>query len=357
MKNILALLFLLWSASLHGAIVQPTLPIHEGQRIVGFATEDPNLYYIVPGTWRLYDRKIFLERNPSTGGYALSFVLGPDYSQARHRMGEILNNNPHAILLPLPQNISEGFLDVPASVGTVSQQLIPDNIQYFQSLLYYRLELTPSQLDLLRDLAQSANFLLGRVTYSFPYQGGSYTNVNEIHLDLRESDLVEQAKGPEYPYLWIKTMLENYEMIMHGVMDGSYSLGGLVNIGLSDSTWSARVDTEASRFSADTKRIYIHSNGQPNLESHLEFHINELNSSVALDVKARLGMSLDAQDIALQIESLDITDVRVADGTVSTFYLRYLNTLVNRSDVRARLAEQLTVELQERILSQKLFID
>ncbi len=356
MKRIYSLIFFLWATTLQAAVVQPTLPINEGNRIVGFMTEDPNLYYIVPGSWHLYDRKVFLERNPATGSYSLYFVLGPDYSQARRRMGEILSRNPNAILLPLPQNISEGFLDVPESVGMVSRKLVPDNIQYFQSLLYYRLDLSPAQLELLRTLTRSANFLLGRISYSFPYQSGTYTNVSEIHLDLRESDLVVRPKGLEYQYLWIKTMLEDYSMVMQGVIDGSYSLGGFVSIGLSDSEWTAMVDTDASLFSADKSRVYIRAQDKPNLESRLKFYINELNSIVELDVRGRLGMSLNSQEISLPIENLDITEVKLANGTVSSFYLRYLNTLVNRADVRERLAEGLTSELQERILSQNLFI-
>lgn len=357
MRRFIFLLVFLWTLGAEGAVVQPTFPIQEGNRIVGFQTEDPNLFYIVPGAWRLYDRKIFLERNPATNGYALSFVIGPDYSQARRRMAEILNQNPNAILLPIPQNISEGFLDVPATVGTVSQRLIPDNIQYFQSLLYYRLELTPAQLDLLKVLTKSKNFLLGRLSYSFPYQSGTFSNVNEIYLDIRESDLMEKPKGAEYPYLWIKTMLDDYVLSMPGVLDGVYSLGGLVSIGITNSVWEAVLDTNASVFSADSERVYVRATSAPNLDSHLTFRINELGSDVDLQIRARLSMSLDSREISLQIESLDLVEVKLANGTVSSFYQRYLNTLVNRPDVRARMAEELTEELQERILNQKLFLN
>ena len=236
-SRLLLLAGMLLSASTFAQVsVTPTSPLHAANgSVVGFNTNDPGVYFLIPGSYLKADRQSPPAAYLTTAGlapdgrplYDLRVVFTPSYAHAAANVTSLRTSNPNALFFPLPMFIEEVKLFLPAALGSVVAQMTPDDGLSTPYALYYRLRLTEAQVTTFRALARSGLVLQGYVGTSYVVPGGTQFSSVPITLLLPESTFTSTL--PPFtprPEQWFKDLLEQTQLYMEGTLDGRYSLGG-----------------------------------------------------------------------------------------------------------------------------------
>jgi hypothetical protein len=144
-------------------------------------------------------------------------------------------------------------------------------------------------------------------------------------------------------------------MSLRGVLDGPYPLGAGITVQISNSrvegwfvpgTWALSIGADAIVHLAPTR--------SENLAGRVVFDVAQLGATIRVDYQATMSAALDLSFMRLTMSQFDITRVTV-NGSPSPFYTALLRKLMTNPNVRARVSQALSDELQRRILAETLF--
>lgn len=360
MRQLLFIALLLISRLAFADGIEATTPIADratGQT-VGYYSSEPSVYFLLPRQWttreNAEERTAFVSP-VGDGNVDVRFALAADYSSAAASVLALRSQDPGAMFFPLPR-ISESLtLFLPAALGSIQARLEPDGGFQSMPVGYYRIRLSEGQLRTLVELAHGGLTLTGAATMS--YRAGSQEIQSTLPVTVRLNPHELSLQSPPAalsPAAWLTGLLDTYEFQHGGDLDGAYSLGGMMQVTLSQSLLTGSflpgtyaVNQRGGLFQCEATR-------SPNFSGALSFVIEELGVEVRLDFSATLALALDAQSLEVRLTRFDVNAVAV-NGQVSSFYRQLINNFLSRGDVHARISATLTRELQRRILSQTLF--
>jgi hypothetical protein len=331
--------------------------------LAGFATSEPSLYFLVPSRWAPlaggHTPAVRLTSAGSAGGealYDLRLVLSPDYTRATPTVVALRQQDARSLFFPLPMALEQVTLFLPAGLGSVQAELVPDEDAMSTPVaFYYRLRFTASQLAVLRQLAHGGLTLTGSVDFSYPAPGGAGETGSPLTIILSDADLALSSDPTPDPTAWLADLLSTTMMSLRGVLDGPYPLGAGIVVQISNSrvdgwfvpsSWVLSVGADAVVHLAPTR--------SENLAGRVVFDVAQLGSTIRIDYQATMSAALDLSFMRLTIGQLDVTRVTV-NGSPSAFYTALLKKLMTNPGVRARVSQALSDELQRRILAETLF--
>jgi len=343
--------------------VVPTNPLHNPDgSLAGFATSEPSVYFLIPSRWAPLSAArtpaVRLTSTTQAGStlYDLRLVLSPDYSATAPTVVALQNQDAHAVFFPLPMTIDHVVLFLPAALGSIQAELVPDDQGLSTPVaLYYRLRFNAEQLGVLRVLAHSGLTMQGAVQYSYPSPTGVAQTAAPITIVLADADLAISTNPAPDPTAWLADLLSATTMSVPGALDGAYSLGAGITVQIANS----RVDggfvpgTWALHVGADNT-IRIAPTQTPDLTGTIVFDVVQLGARIRVDYQAAFAATLDLSFMQLSITQLDVTGVTV-NGAPSAFYTALLKKLMQTAVVQARVSQALSDQLQRRILSETLF--
>ncbi|WP_164011925.1 hypothetical protein [Pyxidicoccus trucidator] len=345
--------------------VAPVSPIHnEDGKIVGFNTNEPSTYFLLPSAYLKAERQTPPAAYLSAAGlgpdgrpqYDLRVVFTPSYAHAAANVVGIRTEDPHALFFPLPMFIDQVRVFLPSALGSVAAQLTPDGGISTPFALYFRLRLTEAQVGIFRQLARGGLVLQGFVgtIYQVP-DGYQYSSV-PLTLLLPESTFTSTLPPVTVrPEQWMKDLLEQTELFVEGPLDGQYSLGGGIFVTFQNSVVQGKLRTGTfDVLSQGAGVLAAVATASPNLDGEVQVFIPELGLPIVMKYQAVFEAKLDLFMMEIELTRFDISAVQV-NGTSSPFHTQLLANLIQQPDVRAELAAALSRELQERILAQTLF--
>jgi hypothetical protein len=349
------------------ARAQAITPTHElvnpDGSLAGFATSEPSLYFLVPSRWAPlaggHTPAVRLTSAGSAGGealYDLRLVLAPDYTRATPTVVSLRQADAKALFFPLPMSLEHVTLFLPAGLGSVQAELVPDEQGMSTPVaFYYRLRFTAAQLAVLRQLAHGGLTLTGSVDFAYPAPGGEGETGSPLTIILADADLAVSSEPTPDPTAWLADLLSTTMMSLRGVLDGPYPLGAGIVVQISNSrvegwfvpgTWALTVGADAVVQLAPTR--------SENLAGRVVFDVAQLGSTIRIDYQATMSAALDLSFMRLTMAQFDVTRVTV-NGSPSPFYTALLRKLMTNPNVRARVSQALSDELQKRILAETLF--
>jgi len=344
--------------------VVPTAPLTVAGGTVGFATNEPSLYFLMPSHWALLDggqtphaRLTSAAAAPDgSPRYDLRLVLTPDYTHAAPAVVAVRGQDPQALFFPLPSSIQRVTLFIPGALGGIEAELVPDEDGLATPVaLYYRLRFDALQLEVLRQLARSGLVLQGAVEYVYASPDGIQTTAAPLTVLLDEAELALSSAPAPDPTAWLADLLSTTMLSVRGPLDGAYALGGGISAQLVNSriegallpgTWALVAGGDGTI--ALTPRV------TPDFAGRIAFDVPALGAHIRVDYRAGLAARLDLSVMQLDLTAFDVTQVTV-NGAPSPFYTALLRNLMASPLVRARVSQALSDELQRRILSQTLF--
>jgi hypothetical protein len=345
--------------------VVPTTPLTVADgSTVGYATNEPGVYFLMPSRWALMDGghtpPARLTEAPAglDGGprYDLRLVLTPDYAHAAPAVVAVRAADPRALFFPLPSTIQRVTLFIPGALGGVEAELVPDEDGLATPVaLYYRLRFDALRLEVLRQLAQSGLALQGSVEYDYASLDGIQDTVAPLTVLLDPAELEVSAAPPPDPTVWLADLLSTTRLYVRGPLDGPYALGGGVTAQLANSTIEGALLPGTWMLAAGGDgTISLVPTASPDLAGRIAFDVPVLGAHIRVDYRARMAARLDLSLMQLELTAFDVTQVTV-NGAPSPFYTALLRNLMVSPPVRARVSQALSNELQRRILSQTLF--
>jgi len=343
--------------------IVPTTPLQNPNgTLAGFATNEPSVYFLIPSRWAPLDgAHTPAARTTSTtlaGStfYDLRLVLTPDYAATAPTVVALQNQDPHAVFFPLPMTIDHVTLFLPAALGSIQAELVPDEQGLSTAIaLYYRLRFNAEQMGVLRVLAHSGLTMQGAVQYTYPSPPGVTQTAAPITIILDDADLAPSNAPPPDPIAWLADLLSTTTLSAPGVLDGPYALGAGINVQISNSqidgafvpgAWALQVGTDNTIRMVPTQT--------PDLTGTITFDLAQLGARIRVDYQATFAAALDLSFMQLTITQLDLTSVSV-NGSPSAFFTPLLKKLIQTPQVQAKLSEAVTEELQRRILAEALF--
>jgi hypothetical protein len=288
--------------------------------------------------------------------YDLRLVLSPDYARDTPTVVAIRGQDPHALFFPLPMAIEHVTLFLPAALGSVQAELVPDETGMNSPVaLYYRLRFTADQVTVLRTLANGGLALTGTIAYSYVAPEGPAQTAAPMTVVLHGADLAVSSSPPPDPTAWLADMLSTTQLSASGVLDGPYALGAGVTIQISGSRIDAHLlpGTWALHAAGDNT-IQVLPTQPEDLAGTIAFDVVQLGAHIRVDFRAAFAASLDLAFMQLTITQFNVTSVTV-NGSPSAFLTTLLKRLVQDPSVQAQASAALSDELQRRILSQTLF--
>jgi hypothetical protein len=346
------------------AVVPTSALYNPDGSLAGFATSEPSLYFLAPSKWSPLAGgygppvRVTAAGTSATGEalYDLRLVLSPDYARAAPTVVAIRGQDAHALFFPLPMAIEHVTLFLPAALGSVQAELVPDEQGMTTPVaLYYRLRFTAEQLDVLRVLAQGGLTLQGTIAYSYAAPEGTGETATPLTIILAPAQLAVSSEPAPDPTAWLADLLATTMMSIPGALDGAYPLGGGISVQISHSrvegwllpgSWVLQAGGDNTIRLAPTR--------PEDLAGRVVFDVAQLGATIRVDYQATFAASLDLSFMRLSIAQLDITKVTV-NGSPSSFYTALLKKLMKDPAVRARISQALSDELQRRILAETLF--
>ncbi|MFP2960033.1 hypothetical protein ACLEPN_19945 [Myxococcus sp. 1LA] len=364
-RRLLLLAGLLLSTSALAQAVVPTSPIYDAiGKTVGFNTNEPGTYFLIPGAYLKADRQSPPAAYLTTAGlgpdgrplYDLRVVFTPSYAHAAGAVVSVRAADPQALFFPLPMFVDRVRLFLPPALGSVVAQMTPDDGMSTPYALYYRLRLTEAQVSVFRQLARSGLVLQGTVGTQYAVPGGQQYSSVPITLLLPESTFGSTL--PAYtprPEQWLKDLMEDTQLYLEGTLDGRYVLGGFVYVTFQNSLIQGSMRTGAfDVVSQGVGKLAVVATAVPNMDGQVHVYIPELGLPITMNYQAVFEATLDLYMMEVEMTRFDITAVQV-NGASSPFYTQLLANLMQQPGIREELAAALTRELQERILAQTLF--
>lgn len=340
--------------------IEATTPITDraSGQAVGYYSNEPSVYFLLPRQWTTRENAeghTAFVTAVGNGNVDVRFALNADYSSAAASVVALRSQDTAAMFFPLPRIAESLTLFLPAALGSIQARLEPDGGFHSMPIGYYRIRLSEGQLRTLMELAQSGLTLTGAATMSYRAGSQEIQSTLPVTVQLNPRELSLQSPPAALSAVaWLTGLLDTYELQHGGDLDGAYSLGGMMQVTLSQSLLTGSflpgtyaVNQRGGLFQSETAR-------SPNFSGALSFVIDELGNEVWLDFSATLTLALDVQSLEVRLTRFDVNDVAV-NGQVSAFYRQLINNFLSRSDVRARISATLTRDLQRRILSQTLF--
>ncbi|PTL75655.1 hypothetical protein DAT35_53515 [Vitiosangium sp. GDMCC 1.1324] len=347
------------------ARLEATTPLHDALgKVVGFNTNEPGTYFLIPGAYLKADRDTPPPAYLTSAGlgpdgkplYDLRVVFAPNYAHAAATVVGLRTANPNALFFPLPMFIDEVRLFLPAALGSVVAQMTPDDGLSTPYALYYRLRLTEAQVAIFRTLSRSGLTLQGIVGTNYALPGGTQYSSVPITLLLPESTFTSTL--PPYtpqPEQWLKDLLEQTQLYVEGPLDGRYSLGGGFYVTFRDSVVQGSLRSGAFNVVPVGPGVLgVVAKTTPNMDGTVRVYVQELGLPIVMTYQATFEAQLDLFMMEITLTRFDINGVQV-NGTTSPFYTRLLADLMQQPGVKAELAAALTTELQNRILAHTLF--
>ncbi len=350
----------LYAQETSGERVVPTSRIYNPDgSLAGFATNEPDLYFLAPSGWDLLERggrpaAVLTEADDTT--YDLRIALRPNYERAAPAVAVIRHDAPDAFFFPLPIAVDSVTLFLPPELGSVAAELTPDEQLPTPIALYYRLRLTPEQLEVFRSLANQPLALQGVVEYTFADGRELLETTAPLTIGLAPEVFEHTGVEPPSPLTWLDDLLTITQLYVPGALDGRYSLGSGFFVTLEHTLVSAHFVHGAYELEQqeDGRIVAVPAGDLPNIEGEILLRVRELGFDVRLDFEASIAIELDLASMRVSLLSLAISDARV-NGVSSPFYRRLLQRLVERDEVVRAISGALTRELQRRILAETLF--
>jgi hypothetical protein len=345
--------------------VVPTTPLTVADgSTVGFATNEPSLYFLMVSQWALMDGghtppARLTDAPPAPDGsprYDLRLVLTPDYRRAAPAVVALRGQDPRALFFPLPSSIQRVTLFIPGALGGIEAELVPDEDGLATPVaLYYRLRFDALQLAVLRQLAQSGLALQGSVEYLYAAPDGIQDTAAPLTVLLDRAELEVSTAPPPDPTAWLADLLATTRLSIRGPLDGPYSLGSGISVQLVNSRVEGALLPGTWALAANgTGTISLVPTARPDLAGRIAFDVPALGAQIRVDYRAAMAASLDLNFMQLDLTSFEVTQVTV-NGAPSPFYTALLRNLMATPAVRTRVSQALSDELQRRILSQTLF--
>lgn len=167
---------------------EPNKVFWVGQRIGIFGSNEENLYYMVPERWTKKKVTLEMTQNPEKT-YRLTMLLQPSYDWIASLVSDIRSREPQAFFLPIPKRFTKTVIEFPPSLGQVEARLTPTDELTAGDVVFLRVELSQSQLDLLRFITEREALVTGIISYDYGYQGSVFAMVMDIRAPLVPEDL------------------------------------------------------------------------------------------------------------------------------------------------------------------------
>jgi hypothetical protein len=327
--------------------------------LAGFATSEPSLYLLAPSQWApLVGGHTPGVRLTSAGPslYDLRLVLAPDYTRTAPTVVSLRQTDAKAIFFPLPMAIQHVTLFLPAALGSVQAELVPDEDGMSTPVaLYYRLRFDAAQLAVLRQLSHGALTMQGSIEYGYQAPGGPAETAAPLTIILDDADLAISTDPAPDTTAWLADLLATTMMDLRGALDGPYALGAGITVQISNSRVTGWMVANTWALStANDGIVRLTPTRSEDLAGTVTFDLAQLGAHIRVDYQATMAAALDLNLMKLAMSQLDITRVTV-NGSPSAFYTTLLKKLMTNPTVRARVGAALTEELQRRILAETLF--
>jgi hypothetical protein len=339
--------------------IHPTSRLYTAdQKIVGFNSNEAGVYFVISSGWTLSsssgEKHISVIKNQDT--YELRFVLSPEFSQALPVVSEIKLKNPKALFFPLLGKVQSASLFFPEIMGNALAHLVPEKDAQPLTSLYYRIRLTEQQLSAFRTLAHGGVTLQGSVDTLISTQSEEISTTVPILLQLKPQDIPDFKPADSDPFLWISDLLGSNQVIIQGALDGSYNLGGPIQLHIRES--KLRGDLIPGSFQLEKQRpdqLSVVAIRQPNFLANINFVVEELGVPLSLHAELTIEMSLNLNLMKIELTQITVQNVYTEGGELGSFYKKLLTGLVQRPDIKRLISDALTSEFQRRILSNTLF--
>jgi hypothetical protein len=324
----------------------------------GFATSEAGVYFVVSSSWR---------SDPEAGigsatlaaadadAYDLRLTLQPDYSAAAPAVAQLKAADFKTLFFPLPSTPLEVSLFLPEELGAIQAYLVPDVGVSNSLALYYRLRFSAEQLEVLRQLARGGVTLQGAISYEYPTELGTQVTSAPLTVRVPEATLDTLDDSEPDSTIWLRDLLDDRELSVPSALDGRYALGSGISVSIRDSTLHGRVLAGSYQLQDESPMIRIVANeGAASFSARITFRVPELNLNIQADYRAQLTAQLDLSLMSFSVERLVATQVTIG-GADNPFYKRLIDQLTAQPKFTRLVSNELTDQLQRRILSQTLF--
>jgi len=334
----------------------PHKSLYFNSRLVGMTSKDPNLLYLMPMHWSVQRGQHYFEKI-SDDEYTLGIIVKPDFSRQIGLVTALLGSSLPTLVVPLPVSYIDSELYLSDSLGKILVRPEREPVNDFSRMLYYKIKFSGHDIAVLRSLAEHKLPLLGTVRYRVETVEGVEEYEVGMSIPLYPEMLKEKKRTQSYDMEWLKDLMRDHEMVLHNIVDSSYSLGGFFRVHLDDSVLRVRIKTGCSTFRRKGGSVQCGSKGQEgNLSGSLSFLIREPGFQVKTEFKGELDLSIDLMSLKTQISGLRIREISGPGGELSPVYRRVISDMMDSKEFKNKLSEALSRELENRIMNQNLFI-
>lgn len=338
--------------------IAPTSPLHNPDgSVAGFATTEPSLYFLAPSRWSpLPHAGTPAVRLTSLGSgsqtvYDLRLVLSPDYTRDTPTIVALRAQDPDAVFFPLPMNIKRVMLFLPAALGSIQAELVPDESGMSTPVaLYYRLRFNAEQLGVLRTLAHGGLTMTGAINYAYTSPTGPAETATPLTIVLADADLTVSTASPPDSTAWLSDLLSITIFSATRPFDGPHTLSSGLTVQIANSHLDAWLLPGAWQLSAGSNSLQIRPTRAEDLAATLEFDLPQVGAHIRIDLRAAVALSLDLAFMQLSVTQFDVTTATVG-GAPNAFYTALLRQLLQDPATRTQMSQALTEALQRRILS------
>lgn len=350
----------LWHPT-HAQGVVPTTPLHNPDgSLAGFATSEPSLYFLAPSRWSPLPHSgtppVRLTSLVSAGQtlYDLRLVLSPDYTRDTPTVVAVRAQDPHAVFFPLPMSVEHVTLFLPAALGSIQAELVPDELGMRSPVaLYYRLRFNTEQLGVVRTLAHGGLTLQGTIQYAYSDPSGAAQTATPLTIILNDADLLVSTAPPPDPTAWLTDLLTTTIFSGTGVLDGTHTLKSGLSFQITNSSVDAWLLPSSWVLQSGVNVLQIQPTQPEDFAGTIGFDVQQIGAHIRMDFRAVLAISLDLSFMQLTISRFDITTATV-NGAPSAFYTALLKQLLQDPAVQADVSQALSDALQRRILAETL---
>lgn len=328
--------------------------------LAGFATSEPSLYFLAPSRWSPIPHSgtppVRLTSLVSAGQtlYDLRLVLSPDYTRDTPTVVAIRTQDAHAVFFPLPMSVEHVTLFLPAALGSIQAELVPDELGLRSPVaLYYRLRFNTEQLGVVRTLAHGGLTLQGTIQYAYSAPNGAAETATPLTIILNDADLLVSTAPPPDPTAWLTDLLTTTIFSGTGVLDGTHTLRSGLSFQITNSSVDAWLLPSSWVLQSGVNVLQIQPTQPEDFAGTIAFDVQQIGAHIRMDFRAALAISLDLSFMQLTITRFDITTTTV-NGAPSAFYTALLKQLLQDPAVQADVSQALSDALQRRILAETL---
>ncbi len=347
--------FIFFSLTSKASFVEIQYPItSDFGTIAGFTTEDPNLVYMVPRSWKIYRDNFYRSGND------FFFILAPTYDT--ETLAKYKLEHPETAIVPIPHILSETTLFLGETdeneflLGKIQHSVTPDQLINQSDIIYYRISVDADVVDGFINLVSSSIGLNGYLNLSYPFSGQQIDS--QIPLFIKANN-ISQILPDNYSILWLHRLMTEYCLLLDDFIDKEVSLG----------TQSVHLESTDSMGCWLENNIHLFEEGSgiytvnaidsftSNIVLVANLTLVEFSINVEIQIDAAVAVTLDVNNVEVLLNDFFIQNIVINSDTVGSFLKSIIINEIEEEEesIRQSISEKLTEELRIRIINGNIF--